>query len=378
MSWCGRLWLRFVPLLLSALLRTATAGIWWGPGAVEGPWRDIKVQGKPMLDSAGWTAGATDTQPSLERQPPALDGVKLDHLIVVPEHNLLFCYIDKVNSRAFNEIFRAVRSSYDPGQALGPLWFRNTYWQHNYSKEELRHLFVNSSWHKAVFFRDPLERFIAAFETQCGSNESSHLSRCTAMFGTSPLSLSEAIKRFHGNVDEALSSDRWGSGQLMRQIQFCGGLGDTLSFYDTVVRLDPSTVHGDVEELLTVVGVPSERAKAFVHDAFPKQLDSGAQTSSPLPYDLDQRLPHYFGTAESQPWMVRALLRHYKRDYVKLNLSVPGWAREVLNRGSKRMPRWAGRTTPRAGQAEFLGAGSQQLVSHVVEDDEIDMDGEEW
>jgi Sulfotransferase family len=49
-----------------------------------------------------------------------------DHWIVVPEHKLLFCFVEKVACESFNQLFASLRSRYDPTQVQGGIWRKNT------------------------------------------------------------------------------------------------------------------------------------------------------------------------------------------------------------------------------------------------------------
>lgn len=247
---------------------------------------------------------------------PALDGGKLDHLIILPEHRLLFCYIDQVHARGLNEVFRALRSPFAPEQAKGAI-------NYNYTQEALRELFVNTSWHKAVFLRDPIERFVDAFRGECGAT-----GRCTGLFGASPMTLAEAVEHLKEQVDGGEPED----GQLMEQRKFCGGLDSTIKYYDTVVQVNDSTTRGEVEKLLATVNgtLSTGPLQESLDTWFP---ENGTETTRPDARD-------YF--RKDKPWILRALLRHYRRDYIGFGMPLPEWAADYLREGGLHVPQWKG------------------------------------
>ncbi|KAG5176412.1 hypothetical protein JKP88DRAFT_159115, partial [Tribonema minus] len=87
--------------------------------------------------------------------------------IIVPEHKLLFCFIEKVGCTSFNELFRSLRSRYDPSQATGNIWGRNNMTVHGLTEADIDAYVEDPLWHKAVFFREPLVRFLSAFRSKC-------------------------------------------------------------------------------------------------------------------------------------------------------------------------------------------------------------------
>lgn len=91
----------------------------------------------------------------------------LERIIIVSEYKLLFCYIEKVACTSFNNLFKCVRKQQP--RARGFTWGRYTYKspEYNLTRESLGDLIANSSWYKAVLYRDPVSRFVSAHASKC-------------------------------------------------------------------------------------------------------------------------------------------------------------------------------------------------------------------
>jgi len=188
----------------------------------------------------------------------------LNRFVVIPERKLLFCYVEKVGCSMFNHLFRMLRLSL-PEVAENATeatfqanftWYRNTPRHHGLNKTQLEDLMVDPDWTKAVFYRDPVTRFLSAYRSKCEAGHDT-TPDCIRVFG----------KRF-ASFDEALA--RMEQGPLPRNphfapaSRFCGGLGATLDYYDIVHELNAETAPGHVEALLRKVGVDPETARALV------------------------------------------------------------------------------------------------------------------
>lgn len=105
--------------------------------------------------------------------PPRLTDEFLSRFLLVPEHKLLFCWIDKVGSKAFNQLFRDVRraanstllaeeaagigngNSTRNNNTLRSVWRQNRAIEDHGvgGKEGLAEILADPAWHKAVFYR---------------------------------------------------------------------------------------------------------------------------------------------------------------------------------------------------------------------------------
>lgn len=195
---------------------------------------------------------------------PQLADRLLNRFIVVPEHKLLFCYVEKVGCSMFNHLFRMLRLSLpevsqnakEAAFQANFTWYRNTPRHHGLNKTHLESLLANPDWTKAIFYRDPVPRFLSAFRSKCEPGHDT-TPDCQNVFG----------KR-HASFDDVLA--RMEQGPMPRNphftpaSEFCGGLGSTLDYYDVVHELDAETAPKHVEALLLKVGVEPEMAKSLV------------------------------------------------------------------------------------------------------------------
>lgn len=197
---------------------------------------------------------------------PQLTGRLLQRFIVVPEVKLLFCYVEKVGCSMFNHLFRMLRLSLpevsrNSTEAMFQsnfTWFRNGPKHHGITKIQLEKLMIDPAWTKAVFYRDPVTRFLSAFRSKC---ERGHdvTPDCIRVFGKRYVDFEEALARMTKspmpmNPHFAPASD------------FCGGLGATLDYYDVVHELTAETAPQHVEALLNKVGVEPKLTNSLVND----------------------------------------------------------------------------------------------------------------
>jgi hypothetical protein len=125
---------------------------------------------------------------------------------------------------------------------------------------DLEDILVNPNWTKAVFYRDPLMRFLSAFRDKCENTLVGKLSYCRRFASLGPNS---------SNFDNVLTQIQNGSLGLLNNphfafaSDFCGGLGSTLEYYDFVHELNSETpVY--VETLLDKIGVAPGLVRSLV------------------------------------------------------------------------------------------------------------------
>jgi hypothetical protein len=199
---------------------------------------------------------------------PELTKRLLGNFIVVPEHNLLFCYVEKVGCSMFNHLFRMLRLHH-PNVAEDPAevahlanftWWRNTPRHFELTKSDLEDILVNPNWTKAVFYRDPVMRFVSAFKNKCENTLVGKSSYCERFASLGPNA---------SNFDNVLDQIQNGNRKLLKNphfafaSDFCGGLGSTLGYYDFVHELN-SDAALRVGTLLNKIGVPNMLARSLV------------------------------------------------------------------------------------------------------------------
>lgn len=269
---------------------------------------------------------STAQQRHVKEDVPELSDDLLDRFIVVPEHHLLFCYMEKVACTNFNEVFRRLRIRYDPKQAEGGKWFRNSPEHHGLEKDDLARILVNTTWHKAVFYRDPVERFTSAYASKCGHVDPDGEEHCESQFGTSSLPFGDAVQWIAdfdatGSGLFGCQDDSSFDPHFKRIVDFCGGLDQTLQYYDTVEALDMETAHLKVAHLLNHIGIDPSSVEGF-DSLFPPASETAVLKSRPHVTDAESNMEEYFPLDEGG-YRRSVLTEHFKPDYRLFGMDVP-------------------------------------------------------
>ena len=199
------------------------------------------------------------------RSPPNLTDELLDRFIVVPEYKMVFCYSEKVGCTMFNKLFRDLRMLYPKinrteAKWLSTLvWFRNTPEHHNLNKKDMESILANPEWTKAVFYRDPIDRFVSAFQSKCGGFDPDGEEHCTDSFGHPNSTFSDALH--HIKTANTIQNPHFAP-----MSEFCGGLSNSLQYYDMVQELKRDTVGDHVRQLLQKVGVPADTIELLIEN----------------------------------------------------------------------------------------------------------------
>ena len=230
-----------------------------------------------------------------------------------------FCYIEKVACKQFNILFWRITNHPDATKAH---WRENTPQKHGLNKGDLERLLMNKTWHKAVFYREPLERFLSGYLSKCGLRDQNGKRHCLNEFSKMPDNFSDAV-RLMGDPGH-LHGKKISNEHFLDQASFCGGLKDSLQFYDTVEQLDRDSSNRKVTELLAKVNITLD-----VSTLFPKPGDIGPDRHNS---DAHDNLGRYFGDVDSLA--LRRLRDHYKMDYELFGMATPDWAEALIQNRS--------------------------------------------
>lgn len=228
-------------------------------------------------------------------------------------------------------------------------------------------IFNDPSWTKAVFYREPLGRFLSGWLDKC--NDVSRV-YCVHVFGDMNVSFRDAVlslahgcnrarsfvhapppapvRRWvegDGDDPDDLDDDHlgrpqlqpcltrktgavagWGErhtmdGHFRQQTDFCGGLGAALGGYQVVQQLELSTSRERVGKMLARSNITEVPNKVFDR-LYPHQGARGGHSKR-----ADEKLEQYY----SDPQLVGIVTRFYYDDYVNFQIPLPAFARRTLD-----------------------------------------------
>eukprot|EP00587_Corethron_hystrix_P008711 CAMPEP_0113299348 /NCGR_PEP_ID=MMETSP0010_2-20120614/1423_1 /TAXON_ID=216773 ORGANISM="Corethron hystrix, Strain 308" /NCGR_SAMPLE_ID=MMETSP0010_2 /ASSEMBLY_ACC=CAM_ASM_000155 /LENGTH=320 /DNA_ID=CAMNT_0000152573 /DNA_START=222 /DNA_END=1184 /DNA_ORIENTATION=+ /assembly_acc=CAM_ASM_000155 len=208
--------------------------------------------------------------------------------------------------------------------------------QHPQNYADLKQILLDPVWKKAVFYREPLSRFLSAYLFSC-RGDAKWRWMCKDIFGSYDASLSTAVA-FLRSFRVAVGSD--GNYQydysmidehFRPQSEFCGGnLNETIQFYGIVKELDPSTSRKNVEEIFSDYLFENDVLTSKFEMLFPlngKILGSKHDTNA-----HDQVYDFY---SRQDPELIGDIVDFYYPDYVIFNISLPSFALESLRNLNK-------------------------------------------
>lgn len=120
---------------------------------------------------------------------------------------------------------------------------------------------MDSSWTKALFFRDPSTRFLSAYRSKCVLKERSRgFDHCRDSFGPPRLpwgtvSFDRAVGQLQEHPEQVFGNEHFAPAYT-----FCGGLDTTLDYYDFVHQLTSPTAQDRIRLLFSILKVDSETA----------------------------------------------------------------------------------------------------------------------
>jgi hypothetical protein len=214
-----------------------------------------------------------------ESKPGCKPGWPVNRLSVVPKYKLAFLLIEKCAGTQFNNLME------DLGGVSGgsPGWLHNTAPHHfGLSLEDLKQ---ESGWRWAVFIRLPIARYLSAWGSKCQYGEDRDMER-NCLCGSEcrvdhAASLQAKVNAFHAHLRDSKKDMDDNNGMRHRanphwqtQASFLKLYDVPFEKYDFVGHLR-GDVHGQVREMLRMVGAPEEAADKH----FPKDHIAGHQSA---------------------------------------------------------------------------------------------------
>lgn len=171
----------------------------------------------------------------------------------------------------------------------------------------LRKIFADPTWKKAIFYRDPMTRFLSGFSDKCKTEPM----RCKNVFGSSDISFFEAAERLK-HIDPDIKD-----GHFRSMTRHCGGLDSSLSHYDFVGDLDAK---GGSRELVREMLRGFELTEDQFDKVYPNS-DMGHETGSA------GKVVQFYG---GRPETIAAVVDFYFEDYETFKIAPPDFALDAL------------------------------------------------
>ena len=240
-----------------------------------------------------------------------LTNVLIERFIVIPKHKLLFCYIDKVGCTMFNKLFFELEKKRPPPKKpKRGIWFKNTPEVHNLTKKDLEHAMMNPEWTKAVFYREPKERFLSGYTSKCVKGHDNDVNHCKKAFGLFDVSFEQVLHKLETEDGRKRAQE---DVHFREAGEFCGGLTNTIQYYDFVEELTKETAPVKVQKLLEKIGVERKRTERLVNRYV---ATSNFQTKEHVT-NADKNMCEYYTNLAK----ISLIEDIYKDDYKLFNIS---------------------------------------------------------
>eukprot|EP00566_Odontella_aurita_P019046 CAMPEP_0113525950 /NCGR_PEP_ID=MMETSP0015_2-20120614/468_1 /TAXON_ID=2838 /ORGANISM="Odontella" /LENGTH=316 /DNA_ID=CAMNT_0000424217 /DNA_START=228 /DNA_END=1178 /DNA_ORIENTATION=+ /assembly_acc=CAM_ASM_000160 len=235
------------------------------------------------------------------------------HELMSLEPLLRMCVIEKIGIKHWRQVFCELNtgdSECPPSKS-------------NYPKQKI-------SPPRAVFLRDPLERFLSGYLDKCESSHRAegHCEPAEIFLAPSPPNNTPDVRLTAGlNVDPRARFAAYVDAMPLRwnlhffpQSLYCGGLSRTLGSYDFVGIMNEN-FYGELDAFGTKFGKKLTQALENTFSVRSKlnMTNYGLETSAPAHVS-----DYYSGQT------VMRVLRYTSIDYITLNLTVPKWALDML------------------------------------------------
>lgn len=207
------------------------------------------------------------------------------------------------------------------------LWHRRNPSAYGIKRLTVASYIQDPTWLKAVFYRDPIARFISAFLSKCGGKDLDGARICWRVFGSKTASFHQAISRV---LYKSINNSTFHDGHFARQSDFCGGLAHTLHYYNAVHLLEPQSSRQQLIAILNNASIPLTDAVQRKLDLFFPEL-SGNQTGEFTVPATHLGAEHFTHSSETKTQLkylsddcyTRILVDYYAQDYRVFGIRYP-------------------------------------------------------
>ena len=259
-------------------------------------------------------------------------GSVYDHFLVNRPHMLLFCRIEKDANTLFADFLCSLSRNHAASVDVAPMHHRLwgtwdfedgcDWWSAN-GDDIVPTALASDAWTRAVFYRDPLDRFLSAYLSKCVPGHDVDTRMCGNVFPGAGYQPSFAF------LVNAAGRDGWAppatedGNHWKLQSRFCDGtLLRPREHYHLVMPLDRYTTGAHTAEMMRRAGWTHPSDEPIYRYYFgQEQHDDGRHAT-----DADRRRRQYYTSAA----MVTSVLRFTAPDYQAFNISVPAWASNMV------------------------------------------------
>jgi Sulfotransferase family len=240
------------------------------------------------------------------------------HVLATPE--LEMCTFGKVATTQWRKVFCILDAEYN-GCRIFP-----TYSQIHVDPPGPKELLPSTQKPRFVFVRDPLERFLSAYLDKCHRRPSEGHCEPVEVFTQDGIQqgMTEGLSRSKKELFQAYVDTmplHWNM-HFIPQALFCGGI--RLDQYDFVGSAGVN-LYRDIYTLGERYGTPDNQLQSVLDQVFDisnlkdQSNHQGRETKA-----AGQVNDYYTATT------IRRVLQYSSIDYIRLNLTVPDWAIEIL------------------------------------------------
>ena len=172
-------------------------------------------------------------------------------------------------------------------------------------------IFHNKTWHKALFYREPLERFLSGYLDKCVKEPARVY--CIRVFGSNQTTFDEAVRHLLHQDPNKFDA------HFHHQIDHCGGLSNNLQYFDTVELLDPASSREMVGKMLQKANMTS----IHYDKLYPSQRSAGAIGHRT---NANKIMEEYYANIKH----VGIVTNFFYEDYTILNIPLPSFAVQAL------------------------------------------------